>query len=66
MSVNSGCCTGDGTPSNQRTGRTQTYKSSSCLSATFNERIPPPTGVVKGPLIETINSRNASKVSSGI
>jgi hypothetical protein len=47
----SGCFTGEGTPSKYLTGRTQAYKSNICLKATFKERIPPPTGVVKGPLI---------------
>ena len=65
ISINSGCFTGDGTPLNQRTGRRHTYKSKICLSATFNERIPPPIGVVKGPLIATKNSLHASMVSSG-
>ena len=34
--------TGDGTPSNQRTGRWQTYRSSNWRSATFSDRMPPP------------------------
>ena len=50
MSTKSGFLTGEGTPSNQRTGRTQAYKSNFCLKATFSDRMPPPTGVVKGPL----------------
>jgi len=33
--------------------------------ATLSERIPPPIGVVSGPLIPTRNSRKASTVSSG-
>ncbi len=61
----SGCFTGEGTPSNQRTGRRQTYRSRSCRSATLSERIPPPIGVVSGPLIPTRYSRKASTVSSG-
>src|SRR5688572_7334700 len=65
MSVFSGSFTGEGTPLNQRTGRRHTYRSSSWRSATLIERIPPPTGVVRGPLIETTYSRDASSVSSG-
>ena len=65
MSTCSGCFTGEGTPLNQRTGRRQTYRSSSCRSATFSERMPPPTGVVSGPLMPTRYSRNAFTVSSG-
>ena len=53
MFVLSGLFTGLGTPVNQRTGRWQTYKSNSCRSATFKLRMPPPTGVVSGPLIDT-------------
>jgi dolichyl-diphosphooligosaccharide--protein glycosyltransferase len=45
--------TPEGTPLNQRTGRRQTYRSSICRKATFKERMPPPTGVVSGPLIDT-------------
>ena len=48
-----------------RTGLTHAYKSNICRSATFNERIPPPTGVVSGPLIDTRKSRAASTVSFG-
>ena len=65
MSTNSGRFTGLGTPVKYCTGRRQTYKSSIWRSATFNERIPPPTGVVSGPLMPTRNSRKASTVSSG-
>ena len=43
--------TGLGTPLNQRTGRRQTYRSSIWRSATFSERMPPPMGVVSGPLM---------------
>ena len=52
MSTFSGALTGDGTPLNQRTGRRQTYRSSIWRNATLSERMPPPTGVVSGPLIE--------------
>src|SRR3954470_24839297 len=65
MSTFSGCLTGDGTPLYQRTGRRQINRSSSWRSATFSDRIPPPTGVVNGPLMPTKYSRNASTVSSG-
>jgi len=65
MSTLSGSLSGLGTPLNQRTGRRQTYRSSSWRSATLIERIPPPTGVVSGPLIETTYSLDASRVSSG-
>ena len=37
MSTFSGCLTGEGTPLNQRTGRRQTYRSSSWRNATFND-----------------------------
>ncbi|GIT13089.1 MAG: hypothetical protein CM1200mP34_4950 [Verrucomicrobiales bacterium] len=65
MSVSSGCFTGLGTPSNQRTGRRQVYRSRIWRRATLIERMPPPTGVVNGPFMPTRNSRNAAKVSSG-
>src|SRR5258708_6251233 len=65
ISTFSGCFTGDGTPLKYCTGRRQTYKSSICRKATFNERIPPPTGVVNGPLMPTRYSLKASTVSSG-
>src|SRR5512133_2398347 len=65
ISTYSGCFTGEGTPLYQRTGRWQTYRSNILRSATFRERIPPPIGVVSGPLMPTRNSRNASVVSSG-
>src|SRR6185312_5362043 len=65
MSTLSGALTGEGTPLNQRTGRRQTYRSSIWRSATLSERMPPPTGVVSGPLIETRYSRQAATVSSG-
>ena len=61
----SGSLTGDTTPRNQRTGRRQTYKSSVWRKATFNERIPPPTGVVNGPLMPIRYSLKTSIVSSG-
>src|SRR6202007_3449288 len=59
------CFTGDGTPAKYFTGRTHAYKSRICRNATFNDRIPPPTGVVRGPLIATRNSFTALTVSSG-
>src|SRR6266568_8636386 len=61
----SGCLTGEGTPLKYCTGRRQTKRSRSCRRATLSERMPPPTGVVSGPLMPTRNSRNASTVSSG-
>jgi len=33
--------------------------------ATFKDRMPPPTGVASGPLIETMYVSKASSVSSG-
>src|SRR5690606_6646404 len=66
MSVLCGSFTGEGTPLNQRTGRTQAYRSNSWRNATLRDRIPPPTGVVSGPLIPTRYFLNASIVSSGI
>ena len=48
------CVWGDGRPSNQRTGRRHTNRSSICRSDTFNDRMPPPIGVVRGPLIATL------------
>ena len=60
-----GDLTVEGVPSYQRTGLTHANKSSFCLSATLSERIPPPTGVVKGPLIETRPVLIASNVASG-
>src|SRR6266498_2971062 len=65
MSVPVGSLSGLGTPRKWRTGRRQTKRSSSWRIATFNERIPPPTGVVIGPLIATEYSRTASSVSCG-
>ncbi len=47
------------------TGRTQTYRSSTCRSVTFRLRMPPPTGVVNGPLIAIWNRLIASSVSCG-
>ncbi len=64
-SIFSGSRTGEGTPVKYRTGLTQAYKSRICRSATFNERTPPPPGVVSGPLIDTRKSRAASTVSFG-
>ena len=65
MSTSPGLFTGLGTPVNHLTGLKHTYKSSICLNETFNDLIPPPTGVVKGPLMLTTYSRSASSVSSG-
>ena len=53
ISVFSGLTTGLGTPSKYLIGLWHTYKSSSCLKETFNDLIPPPTGVVKGPFMPT-------------
>ncbi|CAC7161279.1 Uncharacterised protein [Staphylococcus aureus] len=50
ISTSCGRLTGDGTPLNQRTGLKQVNKSNSWRKATFNDLIPPPIGVVKGPL----------------
>ena len=41
------------------------YKSIICLKETFNDLIPPPTGVVSGPFILTTYSLSASIVSFG-
>src|SRR5437773_472998 len=43
----------------------QAYRSSTWRSATLSERIPPPTGVVSGPLIATRCARIASSVACG-
>ena len=58
MSTRSGLLTGLGVPAKYLTGLKQTYKSSFCLIATFNDLIPPPTGVVNGPLIETVFTKD--------
>ena len=65
ITTKSGLLTGDGTPSKYLTGLRLTYKSSICLNETFYDLIPPPIGVVKGPLILTTYSLRASSVSSG-
>ncbi len=65
MSTFSGCRTGEGTPRYQRTGRRHTNRSSIWRSATLSERMPPPIGVVSGPLMDTRYSRQAATVSSG-
>ena len=54
-----------GVPLNHLTGLTHAYRSNSFLNATFKERIPPPIGVVNGPLIPTKCDRKVSNVSSG-
>ena len=46
-------------------GRKQVNKSNSCLKATLSERIPPPIGVVKGPLTAIKYSLIVSNVSCG-
>ena len=51
MSTSSGRLTGLGTPAKYCTGRTQAYRSSRWRSATLMLRMPPPTGVVSGPLM---------------
>ena len=65
MLVFSGSFTGLGTPLKYWIGRRQTYRSSSCRIATLIERMPPPIGVVSGPLIDTTYSRSTLSVSSG-
>ena len=60
--TSSGFFTGEGTPGNHLTGRTQAKRSSFWRSATFNDRIPPPTGVVKGPFIAILFSKILSSV----
>ena len=65
MSTNSGCLTGDGTPSNHRMGRRHTYRSRIWRRATLRLRKPPPTGVVSGPLIPIMYSVKTSTVSWG-
>ncbi len=61
----SGSFTGLGTLVRYRTGRRQTKRSRISRNATFSDRMPPPTGVVSGPLMPTRYSLNASMVSSG-
>ena len=63
ISTRSGRFTGLGVPAKYFTGLRQTYKSNFCLIATLRDLIPPPTGVVSGPLIETLYSLQASRVS---
>ena len=65
MSTFSGRFTGDGTPGNQRTGRRQTYRSRIWRRATLRLRMPPPTGVVSGPLMPIRYSWKVSTVSWG-
>ncbi len=52
--ISSGWVTGAGVPAKYRTGRMQAYRSSTWRSVTFRLRIPPPTGVVSGPLMATL------------
>ena len=61
----SGCFTGDGTPCNTSPGARRHTGPESGAAPHSDERMPPPTGVVSGPLIPTRNSRSASTVSSG-
>ena len=65
MSTLCGSFTGDGTPGIHLTGRMHEYRSSTWRSVTFSDLMPPPTGVVSGPLIATLNSVSASSVSRG-
>ena len=65
ISVSCGLFTGDGTPSKYLIGLKHTYKSKICLNETLRDLMPPPIGVVKGPLILTTYSLSASIVSSG-
>ncbi len=65
ISVFSGFFKGLGTPSKYWIGLKHTNKSSFWRMATFKDRMPPPTGVARGPLIETMYVSNASSVSSG-
>ena len=58
----SGCHIGEGVPSKYFTGRRQTYKSSSCRNATFKLLMPPPTGVVSGPLIDNNGVSEAPEI----
>src|SRR4030042_3370166 len=61
----SGALTGLGTPLKYLTGRTDEYRSRACLSATFRLLIPPPTGVVSGPLRATPLALICSRVAFG-
>ena len=65
ISTFSGFLTGEGTPLKYLIGLKHTYRSIICLKLTLSDLIPPPTGVVKGPFMLTINSLRASIVSSG-
>src|SRR5215213_3636769 len=65
MSTFSGVFTGLGTPVNQRTGRRHTYRSRSWRRATLRLRMPPPTGVVSGPLMPMRCDWKVSTVSWG-
>ena len=65
MSVFQGSFTGLGILQNIALAVNKHKNPALAVMATFNERIPPPTGVVNGPLIETTYSPTASNVSSG-
>ena len=47
-------------------GLRHTYRSKICINETLSDLIPPPTGVVKGPLILPTYSCSAAIGSSGI
>ena len=63
MSTFSGCLTGDGTPSNQRTGRRQTYRSSICRSATYTWEQWEKTKAAKGE--DAANAEQKAAVAAG-
>ena len=65
ISVVSDCFKGVVVPGKYLMGLMHANKSISCLIATLSDLNPLPTGVVKGPLIETTNFSIAEKVSFG-